>query len=584
MFCDQCGAELPDDSVFCPKCGARLTSVDSEANNAAGEAAPEAANTAGAVNATGAMNTAANAAGAAGNAAGTANNTTGNGTGNSQTNMTNVSSGTPAAEPPKKKKGFPFVPVILIGIVLVAVIVVVAIFLPKGKTKDGIEFSEKNLMYNGSSFFTTDGKELEVNNVDTLAYNYDNSVVAYLTTDDTLYVIDSELTPVEIENDVLNMEVSYSGSSIAYTVGADYTATTLYVYNVKKDNSEKIDTDVYAYNYLVSPNGKQVAYLKDYEGNSDNTLYVAVVGKDGKKVDKDGCIPLAIGDNGKSFFYTDNSDSSNVKLYWYNGKDAEKISRDVSGSYYFNNNVSEILFTKSGNTYFYRIGMDEPSKVAGDALIGMWNYKYETTAQDYTFGNQSSGVLVNRSKLTEWVFATEDDICYLNKDGKDSAKLCDADGISNITVAQNGKSLIYLKDGKLYKITKFGADREETELYEGDVYINGYVAGRDLSNIYVVSDEAELYYCKSKKKLVKISNDFANRNNMAYNEASKTIFYIEDENLYSAGKSGKKKELVAENVTDVVNYADGILYMVTEDGVNSYYYVKKGEPVKIMED
>lgn len=228
--------------------------------------------------------------------------------------------------------------------------------------------------------------------------------------------------------------------------------------------------------------------------------------------------------------------------------------------------------------------MDEPSKVAGDALIGMWNYKYETTARDYTFGNQSSGVLVNRSKLTEWVFATEGDICYLNKDGKDSAKLCDADGISKITVAQNGKSLIYLKDGKLYKITKFGADREETELYEGDVYINGYVAGRDLSNIYVVSDEAELYYCKSKKKLVKISNDFANRNNMAYNEASKTIFYIEDENLYSAGKSGKKKELVAENVTDVVNYADGILYMVTEDGVNSYYYVKKGEPVKIMED
>ena len=73
MFCDQCGAELPDDSVFCPKCGARLTSVDSEANNAAGEAAPEAENTAG----------------------------------NAPENMTNVSSGTPAAEPPKKKKGFP---------------------------------------------------------------------------------------------------------------------------------------------------------------------------------------------------------------------------------------------------------------------------------------------------------------------------------------------------------------------------------------------------------------------------------------------------------------------------------------------
>ena len=131
MFCDQCGAELPDDSVFCPKCGARLTSVDSEANNAAGEAAPEAANTAGAVNVTGAMNTSANAAGTAGNVAAAANSTAGNGTGNTPANMTNVSSGTQAAEPPKKKKGFPFVPVILFGIVLVAVIVVVAIFLPK---------------------------------------------------------------------------------------------------------------------------------------------------------------------------------------------------------------------------------------------------------------------------------------------------------------------------------------------------------------------------------------------------------------------------------------------------------------------
>ena len=47
MFCDQCGAELPDDSVFCPKCGAKQTPVDSEANNVAGEAAPGAASTVG---------------------------------------------------------------------------------------------------------------------------------------------------------------------------------------------------------------------------------------------------------------------------------------------------------------------------------------------------------------------------------------------------------------------------------------------------------------------------------------------------------------------------------------------------------
>lgn len=554
MFCDQCGAELPDDSVFCPKCGAKQAPIEEAVNNA-----PGTASTAGAVN------------------------TAGNGTENAPANMTNMSNGAAAPEKPKKKKGFPFVPVIIIGILLAAVIVALAIFLPKGKTKDGVTFSEKSLIFGDGVFLTIDGKKLEVEDIDSYASNYDATVISYLTEEGTLYVVDSSLEPVEIAKDVSNMEVSYSGSSIAYTVGDDYTDTTLYVYQVKKDNSVKVDTGVYASNYLISPNGKQIAYVKDYEGSSDNTLYTALVGKEGKKVDKDGCLPLAIGDNGKSFFYTDASDSSNVKLYLYDGKDSEKVSRDVAGSFYFNNSVSELLFTRSGSTYFYRIGMDEPSKVAGDVLTGVWNYAYESAAGDYSFNYQSSAVLVNRSKLTESVFATSSDVCYLSKDGHDSAKLCSAEDIKKITVAENGKSLIYLKDGKMYKVTNFGIDREETELYEGEETILSYRASRNLSEVYVMTADAELCYCKGKKKLVRISNDFTDGNDMAYNEAAKTIFYIEDNNLYSADKSGKKKNLIAENVTGLDSYADGIVYRTNEDGDTAYYYVKKGDSVKLME-
>ena len=169
---------------------------------------------------------------------------------------------------------------------------------------------------------------------------------------------------------------------------------------------------------------------------------------------------------------------------------------------------------------------------------------------------------------------------YLNKDCKDSVKLCSAN-ISNISIAENEKSLLYLQGGTLYKVSKFGPDREVTVLYEGDAYITGYKASSDLSDIYVVTDDSEMYYVKSKNKLTKISNDFTDADDMALNESSGTIFYIEDDNLYSAGKNGKKKDLVMENVDTVVAFADGILFGTADEDERGIYYIGKKDPVKM---
>ena len=120
-----------------------------------------------------------------------------------------------------------------------------------------------------------------------------------------------------------------------------------------------------------------------------------------------------------------------------------------------------------------------------------------------------------------------------------------------------------------------------TTLYEGDEYIKDFTASSDLSDIYVVTDEGEMYYVKSKNKLTKISNDFANADKMAFNESTGTIFYIEDNNLYSAGKNGKKKDLVMESVREVGSFADGVLFLSDVEDEKAIYYMKKKDPVKI---
>ena len=42
MFCSKCGKEIPDDSVFCPSCGAKVTPIAPEAAETPAPAAPEA--------------------------------------------------------------------------------------------------------------------------------------------------------------------------------------------------------------------------------------------------------------------------------------------------------------------------------------------------------------------------------------------------------------------------------------------------------------------------------------------------------------------------------------------------------------
>lgn len=558
MFCNQCGKEIPDDTTFCPYCGAKQESI---------EAAPAAAQPVEPVQPMPEQQAAQPVQPIP-----------------EQQAAQPVSGAVPPVT--EKKNSLPVKILIPAAAAAVVVIVLLAVLLLGGKKSTGVmSFSKDVLIYNYDSecFYNLNGQSEDVEDVDYYYTSGNGEVTAYVSDEGELFYIDNKFNEVSIADDVYSVWMSLTGENFAYAVNDndDYYDTTLYIYNVKSKKSEKIDTGVYASSVCLSPGGKTVAYLKNYEGYTDNTLYLSVGGKDPVKVDKDGCFPVAVSDNGKNFFYYNND----AKLYYYNGKDSEKIETNVSGTFFVNSTVSELLFDKNGKTYYYTPKMKESLKVAGDSIDDLVQPGGAATRSNplcYTYTGQAYVCGVDSFK--GGVFKADGYLYWLNDKGTDAVKIVNSDSLGAYQLSEDGKSLLYIRNGELYKISKFNEDMKSATLYD-DEYLTHFVASGDLSKIYLITDEDELYYYKSQKKIEKISNDFTyDYDNIAYNESQKKIFYIEDDDLYSATTSSKSKTVVKQEVDSISGFLDGILIQVNNDDIYGGYYLEKKDPITLFEN
>lgn len=561
MFCNQCGKEIPDDTTFCPYCGAKQESI---------EAAPAAAQPVEPVQPMPEQQAAQPVQQPVQPIPQPVQPTP------EQQTAQPVSGAVP---PVTEKKGGSLVKILIPAAAAVVVVVLLAVLLLGGKKSSGVmEYAKDTLTYSyrSETFFNLSGQSENADDIYGCYTSGNGETTIYITNERELFYIDNKFNEVSIADDVYDVWMGLTGENFVYVVddNDDFYDTTLYLYNVKSKKSTKIDTGVYASSICVSPSGKTVAYLKNYEGYTDNTLYLSVGGKDPVKVDKDGCFPVAVSDNGKNFFYRNSDD----KLYYYNGKDSEKIETNVGGggTFFVNSTVSELLFYKNDKTYYYTPKMKEPLKVAGDS-IDDWVQPggaetranplcYTYTGQAYVFGVDS---------FKGGVFTADGYLYWLNDKGTDAVKIVNSSYLDSYQLSEDGKSLLYIRSGELCKISKFDEDMKSTTLYD-DQYLTHFVASGDLSKIYLITDEDELYYYKSQKKIEKISNDFTYEyDNIAYNESQKKIFYIEDDDLYSATTSSKSKTVVKPEVESVTSMLDGIVFSTYDDGTTTMYYLEK---------
>ncbi len=519
MFCNQCGKPIPDEAMFCPECGAKTDNLAKEAVK-------------------------------------------------------------------KQKKGFPFKIVVPIaGVAVVAVILAAVIMiLRNGGMKADRYQAENRIFYHedSSSFYNLQGEVYKFDDyLDMVSSNMDGSIYICTQYDDRsggydLYYIDKELDPVLVEEEVnFVCQISSDGAYIAYLTDVkDGMAGDLYLYSVKDKKRTMIDTDVYPYTYCLSPSGTAVAYIKDYESQNDNELWLGGIKIDCQKVDKDGCQPIGLKDNGKALYYV----TDNYKLYLYNGKESQKISSDVSyNGFYLNRDASELLFVKDGKTYYYTSKMEEPVKVCGGAC------GWIVTPEDvpYIWGTNYLTAVYGLDTLKGCVMNTDSGLYWLNEAGTDSVKIADS-YVYEYQISEDGKSFAYIRNGEVYKISRLSEEMEAKLAYGSDTdSVDYFVASGDLSKIYVAIDD-ELYYVKNSKKAERITNDLSNTYAVVYNDAMGKVFFLENDTLCYAGTTAKSKERVIEDAYQIRRIINGV-GCVAEDGDNesAAYYLESKEPVKL---
>ena len=221
MFCNQCGSPLEEGTLFCASCGAKQDVAEASATT------PVAAEP---VTAVPVVNDA-------------------------------------PAEPKKKfdlmanKKLFMFGGA---GLVVVLLVVLLFMFIGGGSSVKYDKYADLMVDYlnfdGDGHLFTTNGDMAELDDVvydgDTSA---DQSRIAFTIREDgvqVLYYADTDMDPKFVEEDVYEFAISYDGSHIAYIqdMNAEWTAGDLYLYSIEDDKAVNVDTDVYPYDIVMSPN------------------------------------------------------------------------------------------------------------------------------------------------------------------------------------------------------------------------------------------------------------------------------------------------------------------------------------------
>lgn len=513
MTCKQCGAEIPEDLYFCPDCGTKRESMPEQDK-------PDKKGTS-----------------------------------------------------EKKEKPRFLLWGVLGAVVVIAIVIVIAILVGNRKNIDRIDYENYIECVNNSYFLNMEGNRYSAD-IESYLYNGDCSMVAYTVYEGdnrTLYYIDSSLEPKRVAEDVLSYAISYTGEYIAYVEEDESEVSgTLYLYCPEKDKTKKVDEGVYPDYLCLSPTGKAVAYIRDFENEDDFCLYLGGVKIKNREVSDDNCVPIALTDNGKTLYYI----NDNYRLYVYDGKESEKLASGVSLNFFFNKDLSEMIFSEDGNTYYYTRKMEEPLKICGNETLDMV-MAGSGNITCFSVLNGCSHVL-GLETLKGSVLYTEKGIYWLNREGTDTAKISNSAVAGLYQISEDGKSTICLMNDGLYEIEKLNDNMEAKLLYDEEE-IEYVVANADLSRIYLVID-GELHYLKGKNKTEELNDDIEATTFAAYHEGAKQIFFIADGTLYQAGTKEKSvKEVVADNVINVYAFADGVAYWTEEESEIKVYYIDEKE-------
>lgn len=421
-------------------------------------------------------------------------------------------------------------------------------------------------------FANSKGKivEFSEDNIYDLTRNMDGSIIAFTINDeDALYVMNGAKDPVEVETDVIAFYMSDSGNGIAYLTDYDYIyqTGTLYLYDVAKKKSTKIDTDVYTSGIAISPDGKTVAYVKEYSILADSfKSYVSINGKDPESFTK-SAIPFAVADGAKYIYYRKNSDVYVQKKADDSSK--VKLASDISTSFkcFFNEDYSQMLYNYDGNTYYSKNCKDKvlvAKRTVNSIIIRtMW----ATRSIDSNF---FTGTTLTTDDFKNLVINFEGSLYYITN-SMETEKIVSS--YSRVNISDDGNSIIYSNNDSLYYVKNLKKSREAVEIAE-DIDLDYFVASADMSYVYYRDNDDTLYYKKGTGKAKKIADDVYS---MVMDYDNDVVFFLVDYDdygeLYYSKKGGSKKAVKSGSETYSLRWNnDNIYFLVDGDSEYDLYY------------
>ncbi len=423
-------------------------------------------------------------------------------------------------------------------------------------------------------------------------YSMDGSVVCYENEEDELVILKGGKvikTGIDEAKGVLISQkgdtmvyftdcesVAYNNTEYGYT---DYIKVgTLNLYDIKKKTSTEIEEEVVVDSAVLSPDGKTVAYVAEYDATDDFKGFYSVNGKEPKELGKEKRI-FAIADKAKYIYYTDVD-----RVYVMKGKKEEKLASDLRNvEVMMNADNSEMLFFNEDKTYI-TVDAGEKTKVANEELSKVI-LKDDAASFEQELRKEKGGITVTYTGVDtfkERLFYAKmtDEIYYLLKK-YDTEKL--ASSAYQYAVADDGESLVYNNFADIVKVTKFSKGGEKETLANGAMARYMYTDG-DLENIYIVNSDSELYYIK-KGKGKKIADDVTEA--IISPDGEYCYFVVDKEELCYSKKGGKEKELLSvDGSIDLMRESGMAMVSIYEDDTTTLYKMdgKKMKTIYVQED
>jgi hypothetical protein len=282
------------------------------------------------------------------------------------------------------------------------------------------------------------------------------------------------------------------------------------------------------------------------------------------------CYPVMISNNAK-YLYFMRAGSLYVQTGLKDDK-REKLGDGVSGSY-ANRDLSQLVFETGTKCYISRDG--------GAAEL------LSDRAQAPLFLQGVAGLWVNKiisfdilSFSNTFYQSAEQAIVRINGEYKASSIV---KGISYANLADDGKTLTYLRNSRIYKVNGSDDRLETVQVVDENAIL--FSAAADGGALYYLNGEYNLFYQKGTGKPVAVASGLSDGINGEYTLFKNTFFYIYDSKLYSA-KGGKASPVpgIGGDVTSILSSAFEIIVTAEDAGKTLMYYSSNGKTFERLND